>query len=34
MNRALQILSLVAGEVHPEIQSIYLNLGLMYSEVD
>lgn len=34
MNRALAILNIVAGENHPEIASIYLNLGLMYQEVE
>lgn len=34
MHRALNILSVVAGDNHPEIASIYLNLGLMYQEVD
>lgn len=34
MHRALNILSLVAGDSHPEIASIYLNLGLMYQEVE
>jgi hypothetical protein len=34
MTRALGLLSLVAGDQHPEIASIYLNLGLMYQEVD
>lgn len=34
MHRALNILSLCAGDVHPEIASIYLNLGLMYQEVE
>jgi len=34
MHRALLILSLVAGEFHPEIASVHLNLGLMYQEVD
>jgi len=34
MHRALLILSLVAGDNHPEIASVYLNLGLMYQEVD
>lgn len=34
MHRALLILSLVAGDNHPEIASVYLNLGLMYQEID
>lgn len=34
MHRALMILSLVAGDNHPEIASVYLNLGLMYQEVE
>lgn len=34
MHRALNILSLVAGQNHPEVASIYLNLGLMYQEVE
>lgn len=34
MHRALLILSLVAGEIHPEIASVYLNLGLMYQEIE
>jgi len=34
MHRALLILSLVAGDIHPEIASVYLNLGMMYQEVD
>lgn len=34
MHRALLILSLVAGDNHPEIASVYLNLGLMYQEIE
>lgn len=34
MHRALTILSFVAGDNHPEIASVYLNLGLMYQEVE
>jgi hypothetical protein len=34
MHRALLILSLVAGDYHPEIASVYLNLGLMYQEIE
>lgn len=34
MWRALNLLQLSCGEYHPEIASIYLNLGLMYQEVD
>ena len=34
MHRALNILTLVAGQNHPEVASIYLNLGLMYQEVE
>ena len=30
MYRALNILKMSAGEYHPEIGNIYLNLGLMY----
>jgi len=30
MYRALHILQIVTGDYHPEIASIYLNLGLMY----
>ena len=33
MHRALSILKLSAGEYHPEICNIYLNLGLMYQEI-
>jgi hypothetical protein len=25
---------LVAGDTHPELASVYLNLGLMYQEVE
>lgn len=34
MWRALSILQLSCGEHHPEIANIYLNLGMMYQEVD
>lgn len=34
MHRALAILNLVTGDYHPEVASIYLNLGLMYQEID
>lgn len=34
MFRALAILQIVAGETHPELASIHLNLGLMYQEVE
>jgi lipoprotein NlpI len=27
-------LSVVAGDVHPEIANIYLNLGMMYQETE
>ena len=30
MNRALTILQLAAGDIHPEIASIYMNLAVMY----
>jgi hypothetical protein len=30
MNRAIKILQVVCGENHPDISSIYLNMGLMY----
>ena len=34
MQRALSVLTLVAGDVHPEIASIYLNLGMMFQETE
>lgn len=34
MQRALCVLTLVAGDVHPEIASIYLNLGMMLQETE
>ena len=34
MYRSLKLLKMIAGDNHPEIGSIYLNLGLMYQEVD
>lgn len=34
MWRALSILQTVCGEYHPEIASIYLNLSMMYQEID
>ena len=34
MYRSLSILQLIAGDYHPEIAAIHLNLGLMYQEVD
>ena len=34
MYRALNLLCMVAGDSHPEIASIYLNLGLMYQELE
>lgn len=34
MHRALNILKIAAGENHPDISSIYLNLGLMYQDFD
>ena len=33
MYRALNILKISAGDYHPEIGNIYLNLGLMYQEI-
>lgn len=34
MYRALTILKISAGENHPDISSIYLNLGLMYQDFE
>jgi tetratricopeptide (TPR) repeat protein len=34
MWRSLNILQLSCGEYHPEIANIYLNMGMMYQEVD
>ena len=33
MYRALNILKMSAGDFHPEVGNIYLNLGLMYQEI-
>ena len=33
MYRALSILKMSGGDYHPEIGNIYLNLGLMYQEI-
>jgi protein TIF31 len=34
MWRSLNIMQLSCGEYHPDIANIYLNLGLMYQEMD
>jgi hypothetical protein len=34
MYRALTILKISGGENHPDISSIYLNLGLMYQDFE
>jgi len=34
MYRSLHILKMCCGDNHPEISSTYLNLGLMYQEID
>ncbi len=34
MYRALNILKVTCGENHPDISSIYLNLGLMYQDYE
>jgi tetratricopeptide (TPR) repeat protein len=34
MMRALSAMKICAGENHPDIASIYLNLGLMYQDID
>jgi protein TIF31 len=34
MYRSLNIMQLSCGEFHPDIANIYLNLGLMYQEMD
>jgi protein TIF31 len=34
MNRSLSILQIVCGDNHPDISAIYLNLGLMYQDVE
>lgn len=34
MQRAIKILSQVCGDNHPDISSIYLNMGLMYQDAD
>jgi protein TIF31 len=34
MYRSLNILKIVCGENHPDISSIYLNLGLMYQDFE
>ena len=34
MHKALSILQISVGEFHPEIASIYLNLGMMYQEIE
>jgi len=34
MYRALQILKISAGENHPDIAALYLNLGLMYQDFE
>lgn len=34
MHKAINILKVVAGDNHPDISSISLNLGLMYQDVE
>jgi protein TIF31 len=34
MYRSLKILKAVCGENHPDISAIYLNLGLMYQDLE
>jgi hypothetical protein len=34
MYRSLNILKIVCGDNHPDISSIYLNLGLMYQDFE
>ena len=34
MHKSLKILQVVCGDNHPDISAIYLNLGLMYQDVD
>jgi protein TIF31 len=34
MYRSLSILNVVVGDQHPDISSLYVNLGLMYQDVD
>jgi len=34
MHRSLKILEVVCGSNHPDISSIYLNLGMMYQDVE
>ena len=34
MHKALSIMQTSVGENHPEIASIYLNLGMMYQEIE
>ena len=34
MQRALKLLQIITGGIHPEIASIYLNFGVMYQETE
>ena len=34
MRKSIQILEVVCGSNHPDISSMYLNLGLMYQDVE
>lgn len=34
MLKSLKILEVVAGSNHPDVSSIYLNLGMMYQDVE
>ena len=34
MHKSLKILKIVCGDNHPDLASIYLNLGLMYQDCE
>ena len=34
MHRSVRILQSICGDLHPDICSVYMNMGLMYQEVE